>query len=89
MIHRCPVFERWLMDGAVLIDPVHQPGSLRLDGSAAALWEALPTDGGAISRSDLVSQLTRHYDVSPERIADDVAAAVESLVQHGAAGRRG
>ena len=89
MIHRQPVFERWLMGGAVLIDPVEQPGLIRLDGTAAVLWEVLSGAADGITDEALVETLATEYAVAPDSIRPDVDTAVNSLLDHGAARRDG
>ncbi|MDH3707915.1 MAG: PqqD family protein [Acidimicrobiia bacterium] len=87
MITCRPVLERWLMDGVVLVDPVEQPGLLRLEGTAAALWDIVAAAPGGVDETDLVQALATEYAVTTEAIRVDVDAAVELLVVHGAVHR--
>lgn len=78
------MFVRRLMAGALLIDPVDEPGPVRLDGTAATLWWTVAEARNGIGRDELVDELASVYDADPAAIAAEVADAVAVLVGHGA-----
>lgn len=88
MIRARAVFERWVMGGAVLVDPVDGDGMIRLDGTAAALWELVAGAADGIDEATLVATLADAYDTTPEAIEADVKAAIDQLVEHTAVRRQ-
>lgn len=87
MITPQPVLQRWLIDGVVLLDPVHQPGLLRLEGTGATLWHVLSGAPEGIDDDELVATLATEYGVAPDAVRADIERAVDQLAAHGAVRR--
>ena len=76
-----PVLWRRTLAGVVVLPTRGRREPVALDGPAAGLWELLAEP---MSARDVVAALAETYEVEDTRVAGDVGAALDVLVELGA-----
>ena len=79
--HPAPTVLMARFEDAHVLGAPHWSGCLTLEGTAAAMWDALVVHG---SPTKAAEALAPAYDVEPERLRGDLEGFAAALVEHGA-----